>query len=313
MEPPGETMAHPLLLVTGAAGFVGWNLCKEARAAWEVVGAVHEGSAVAPGTTPVRADLLRPESVAELLDARAPAAVVHLAAVADTGRCERDPTGSFPLNVLVPERLALLCARRGIPFAFASTDLVFAGTSAPYGESATPDPICAYGRQKAEAERRIMAAHPHALVCRLPLMFGEASPRSGSFLDPLLRSLRTGPPLRLFADEFRTPADARCVSRGILALLGRAVGIYHLGGPERLSRFALGMLAADAFGLPSTNILPTRQHEVPLASPRPPDVSLDSEAARRFGYAPLPPGQALRRLAADRRRQASGPGSQAGV
>lgn len=284
---------NPRLLVTGAAGFVGWNLCREARTDWEVFGLVHQAADAPPGATAVRADLRESGRLPRLLDECGPAAVVHLAAVADTGACQRDPAGTFPLNVAVPARLARLCAERGLPFAFASTDLVFAGTKAPYAETAPPDPVCLYGGQKALAEQVVLAAHPGALVCRLPLMFGAPSPRSGAFLAAFLRGLQAGIPQKLFTDEYRTPADARCVAKGILALLGKASGIYHLGGPERLSRYALGQLVAARFGFPPELLVPVRQADVSLACPRPPDTSLDSARARRLGFSPLSPVAAL--------------------
>lgn len=287
---------NPRLLVTGASGFVGWNLCREARIGWEVFGLVHQAEDAPPGVTAVRADLRDGGRLPRLLDECAPAAVVHLAAVADTGACQRDPEETYPLNVAVPARLARLCAERGLPFAFASTDLVFAGTKAPYAETAPPDPVCLYGQQKALAEELVLAAHPGALVCRLPLMFGPPSPRSGAFLAAFLRGLKAGLPQKLFTDEYRTPADVRCVSKGILALLGKAAGIYHLGGPERLSRYALGQLVAARFGFPPALLIPVRRADVSLACPRPPDTSLASSRARRLGFSPLPPAAALARL-----------------
>ncbi len=287
----------PRLLVTGASGFLGWTLCREALAAWDVTGVVHEGDAVSPGATLLRADLGRIGELPRLLDQVAPDAVVHLAAIADAGRCQRNPGGTFPLNVSASVHLARLCAERDLLFALASTDMVFAGTAAPYRETAVPDPVCLYGNQKALAEKLVLATYSGALVCRLPLMFGEPSPRSGSFLGGMLRDLRAGQPVRLFTDEFRTPAAASCVARGILALLGNAHGIYHLGGPERLSRFAFGELVAARFGFGTELLMPTRQADLALACPRPPDVSLDSTRANRLGYAPLPPAAALQRLA----------------
>lgn len=287
----------PRLLVTGASGFLGWTLCREALAAWDVIGVVHQGDAVPSGVALVRADLCRTGDLAGLLDQTAPDAVVHLAAMANAGQCQRDPGGTFPLNVTASVHLARLCAERDLLFALASTDMVFAGTAAPYPETAVPDPICLYGNQKALAEKLVLATYSGALVCRLPLMFGEPSPRSGSFLGGMLRDLRSGHPIRLFTDEFRTPAAATCVARGLLALLGNAHGIYHLGGPERLSRFAFGELVAARFGFPAGLLIPTRQADLALACPRPPDISLDSTRAYRLGYSPLPPAAALQNLA----------------
>ena len=54
-----------------------------------------------------------------------------------------------------------------------SSDLVFDGDkAAPYVESDAPQPLNAYGRAKREAERRVLAIAPDALVIRTAAFFG---------------------------------------------------------------------------------------------------------------------------------------------
>ena len=55
-----------------------------------------------------------------------------------------------------------------------STDLVFAGRAMPYRESDAPNAVLEYGQWKAEAEQRVIAAHPDALMVRTSLLYGTS-------------------------------------------------------------------------------------------------------------------------------------------
>lgn len=190
------------------------------------------------------------------------------------------------MNVTVPEKIAAWCGEAGIPLVFTSTDLVFDGLNAPYHERDRPSPICVYGEHKAEAEQRVLQSHPSAVVCRMPLMFGEASPTSGSFLQGFLGALKRGETLRLFTDEYRSVTSAKTASKGLLLALEQAQGILHLGGKEAISRYDFGLLMAEVFDFPKDLIQPCQQQDVVMSAPRPPNVTLDSARAYELGYAP---------------------------
>ena len=284
------------LLITGASGFLGWNLARRACARYSVQGAFCAHELREPGIDAVRLDLTRPEDVRRCMAASRPDAVIHTAGYPAPNQCELHPELSFRLNVEATAELAARCAANGIPFVFTSTDSVFDGRHPPYAEDAPVSPINVYGRHKAEAEQRILAVHPGAVVCRMPLMFGRPGPFGSSFIQPWLASLAKGETLRLFVDEHRTVVSAAAAAEGLLLALERSSrGLLHLGGQERVSRFEFGTLLAETFGFPAALIQPARQADIPMAAQRPPDVSLDSRRAFRLGYRP---GPLARQLAA---------------
>ncbi len=68
------------------------------------------------------------------------------------------------INAIGAENAARAAAAAGAQFVQLSTDYVFDGTAdEPYREDAPLHPLGAYGRTKAEGERRVLAAHPDAL------------------------------------------------------------------------------------------------------------------------------------------------------
>jgi dTDP-4-dehydrorhamnose reductase len=274
------------LLVTGAGGFLGYNICVAARERWAVFGTVRSRDADIPGVRTARLDLTDTRAAQAILATVGPDAVVHAAAAADPAFCERNPAAARAVNVAAAVRLAGLCAERGIPFVFISTDLVFDGRHPPCREGDPVNPVSTYGRHKAEAEAEVRQRHPGATVCRLPLMFGLRGDAPGSILAPMLDAMRAGRELRLFTDEYRTPVSGAAAAAGLLLALERARGILHLGGRERISRYAFGQLVQQVFDLPQARITPARQSEAALSPPRPSDVSLDSTTAFGLGYDP---------------------------
>jgi len=273
------------LLVTGASGFLGWHVCQLARAQWEVTGTVRTQTVTLPGVALRQVDLTDPEAIARLLDAVQPDAVIHAAARSKPNDCQQHPEATYAANVTATVALARQCGAAGVPFAFTSTDLVFDGQHAPYAEGDPVAPLSVYGQQKAQAEREVLAVHPEAVVCRMPLMFGSVPPTATTFLQFFLKALRAGEPLRVFVDEYRTPVSGATAARGLLLAL-QTRGILHLGGRERVSRYEFAHLLAQVMGLAPELLQPCQLDEMPMAAPRAADVALISDRAYALGYDP---------------------------
>jgi dTDP-4-dehydrorhamnose reductase len=176
---------------------------------------------------------------------------------------------------------------------FTSSDLVFDGKAAPYGEKDPPSPLGVYGEQKVAAETGMKDRYPGVTVCRMPLMYGYGGPVATSFVQPWIRALKAGEPVRAFVDEYRTPVSGRQAAKGVMTALEKRPDILHLGGPERLSRFDFGRLLVEILHLPPDRLIPVRQSDLSMPAPRPADVSLKSTRAGRLGFAPAPAREEL--------------------
>ncbi len=276
------------LLVTGASGFLGWNLCQAAQtqASWEIWGTYHTHFVSLPGVHSVFLDLTDAQAIHAVLNQVQPKAVIHTAALSQPNFCQTHPELSYQVNAIATWEIAQHCADRGIPCVFTSTDLVFDGLTPPYRETDAVNPLNHYAEHKVLAEVGLLARHPQAVVCRMPLMFGEGGDTGKSFIQPWLHALRRGETLNLFSDEVRTPASATTAAKGLLLALANGQGILHLGGMERISRYDFGVLMAEVFELPRELIQSCLQATVEMAAPRPRDVSLESSLAYALGYQP---------------------------
>ena len=279
--------ARPLL-VTGASGLLGWHLARIASSSRNVIAA---GGRHAPDLSAARCqqfDLADPEATARALEQWTPSVIIHCAAISKPNDCEADPEASHRINVEATEQLAAYAAHHAIPFAFTSTDLVFDGQAGHYPETATPNPVNRYGEQKLAAEKAVLQVYPDAAVCRCPLMYGIPSPHASSFLGFMFEALDSGTPCQLFSDEFRSVANVEDVAAGLLRAIDSSwSGLFHLGGPDRLSRYDIGLILARHAGKDPALFTPLTQAELTMAAPRPPDVSFDSNKAYALGYKPM--------------------------
>ena len=276
------------LLVTGASGFLGWNLSQYARNSWEVYGTYFSHEIKIPGVTLHQTDITDLAALDRLFNNIRPDAVIHTAAASKPNYCQTHRQESYAINVGAAVNIARLCGERHIPCVFTSTDLVFDGKNPLYKETDPVCPINYYGEQKAIAEQKMREVYPAIALCRMPLMFGASSPVSSSFLQGMVDNLQAGREMNLFTDEFRTPASATAASQGLLLAVEQQVqGILHLGGKDRVSRYDFGLLLADILQLPTDLVESGRQADVAMVAPRSPDTSLDSSKAFALGYQPL--------------------------
>ena len=275
------------LLITGASGFLGWNLCQLAKKQWDIYATYFTKEIEITGIKLLKCDWRNLQEQKRIFAELKPAAVIHTAAQSNPNYCQNNREETYQINVTACLNIAQLCADYDIPCVFTSTDLVFDGLNPPYQETDLVCPVNYYGEQKVIAEQGMLERYPKTAVCRMPLMFGIAPPGATSFIQPFIKILRSGKELSLFTDEFRTPVSGKTAAMGLLLALEKVEGIIHLGGKERISRYEFGSLMAEVLELPQEKLKTCLQKDVPMAAPRPADVCLDSSKAFALGYQPL--------------------------
>jgi dTDP-4-dehydrorhamnose reductase len=171
--------------------------------------------------------------------------------------------------------VARAAARAGARLVHVSTDLVFDGENAPYAEDAATCPLSVYGRTKVDAELEAARA-PGSVIVRLSLLFGPRRTDRRGFFDAQLAALRSGEPITLFDDEWRTPLSYRAAAEALAAVArGSLTGIVHAGGPERMSRLEMGLRLARRLGIDAPAVSRLSRLSVG-GEPRARDVALDT-------------------------------------
>ena len=284
------------LLITGASGYLGWNICQQVKSDWKTFGTRHSSTVKIPGVAIIKADLTKINDLKNLFKEANPSAVIHTAALSEPNFCQENSGTSYRINTEASINIAGYCSDLNIPCLFTSTDLVFDGLHPPYSEEDSPAPISIYGEHKLLAENGMKNRCGSVVICRMPLMFGAPGPTASNFLQPLLRNMKNGIEVNLFVDEFRTPLSEKNAVEGLMIALERCPDIVHFGGLERISRFEFGKLVMDIFNYKNARLNPCRQKEVRMPAPRPPDVSLSNKKAIKLGFQPEPLKATLRRI-----------------
>jgi len=270
-EPGSSTSAR--VLITGASGFAGRHLAAACAAAGDdVTGISRSGES--------RVDLLDAEATADVVRARRPDVVYHLAARAHVGESWRDPAATLHDNVAMTLNV-LEAVRAHAPEA----TVVAVGSGEAYGppaklpvdETAPLRPQNPYAVSKASAD--LLAgfyADAHGLRVIRARAFNHAGPGQAptyaiaSFAQQVARAVDAGEhPARIVtgnADTRRDYTDVRDVVRAYRLLAARAEpGIYNICSGRTASTVELvGALAAAA----GTGL----RHEIDPALLRPHEV-----------------------------------------
>jgi dTDP-4-dehydrorhamnose reductase len=279
-------MPEPVL-ITGGSSLLGLNWAVAMRRTHRVVLALHRRQVALTGTATLEASLGSVEDVRRMLATAGPSLVVHAAGLTNVEACEADPEQARHVNVALAECVAAACHAEGVRLVHVSSDHLFDGREPLAEEQQPPSPLNAYARTKAEAEARVLAAHPDALVVRTNF-YGWGPSYRRSFSDRVIDALRDGRGVPLFEDVFYTPILASELARAAHELVGAgASGIVHVVGDERLSKFEFGRRIARAFDLDAALIQRNRLECASGLAPRPRDMSLSNRKARALLGRPL--------------------------
>jgi dTDP-4-dehydrorhamnose reductase len=263
--------------ITGAGGLIARYLAdaKTAGAApFEII----------PLTRPML-DLTDFASVERRFRAERPALVIHCAALSKSPACQASPALAKKINVEATAHLAVLAAEAD--FIFFSSDLVFDGRKGNYVETDPVNPLSVYAETKVLAEQ-IVLTNPRHTVIRTSLNSGASLKGGIAYNEQMQAAWKKGWTVKLFFDEFRSPIPAPVTARAVWELAGqRLSGLYHLAGSERLSRAAIGELAAARHPELKPRIEACSLGEF-RGEPRPGDVSLNCSKIQKLLSFPLP-------------------------
>ena len=263
------------ILVLGAGGQLGRQLCAELAALGEVTAATRDGRPVegVPDACLATADLAAPDAVLDLLDRMRPDIIVNAAAYTAVDGAESDEVAASAINAQAVGGIAGWAGRHGSLVVHYSTDYVFDGNARePYPEDAPTGPAGAYGRSKLEGERLLASSGAHYLLFRTAWVY---APWGKNFLLTMLRLAAERDELRVVADQVGAPTSVALIAQATrvaivawLAALPRErqalEGTYHVVASGQTSWHGFAQAIVDAAA--STGLLARRPAVVPIAT-----------------------------------------------
>lgn len=330
MGPLPEVEPPLPLLVTGIAGVAGYNAFHAFRHRYpgQVIGLRRKDNWPLTGPGIVACDGDDRDTLRRLFDRYAFAAVLNAEGTCKLKSCELDPAMARRVNVDSVTTLLSVLEGTSTRLLHLSIDLVYSGTrGGGHVEEDATDPVTVYGKTMAEAEQMLLEALPpqttpqerfpaapshspsptgngqsagHArpgnrpslAILRISLPMGISFNGHAGAIDWIQHRFRHGRPATLYYDEIRTPAYADCLNRLFAILLARPdiQGLYHAGGPRRLSLYQIAQIINRVGGYDPDLLHGCMRKEAGPIPPRAGDVSMDSsKLARTLGCQPLDP------------------------
>lgn len=270
------------VLITGGHGMLGRDLVDVAtRAGYEVVALGRD-----------RLDITDLEScraaVQDGFDV-----VANAAAYTAVDAAETDEGQATLVNAIGAENLARACAETGARLVQYSTDYVFAGDApGPYPEDAPLAPVSAYGRSKAEGERRARAAHPEGtIVLRTAWLYGEHGP---NFVRTMMRLYREHGTLTVVDDQHGQPTWTRDLAEQTVRMLdtGARSGTLHGTNAGATTWHGFARAIVENLGGDPDTVKPTDSAQFARPARRPANSVLAHDGWARLGLAPMRPWRA---------------------
>jgi dTDP-4-dehydrorhamnose reductase len=265
------------ILVTGAKGMLGTDLCAELSAQHQVTG-VDIGDF----------DICSQEAVTAIAGLQ-PELVAHCAAYTNVDGCETDPDTAYSVNGLGTRHAALACQKLGIPMLYISTDFVFDGSKKePYYEWDQPIPLGHYGRSKLAGEEEVRSLLSRFYIVRTSWLFG---PNGKNFVASILKKAREAGSVKVVDDQTGSPTYTRDLCNALSLLVPSGLyGTYHLSNSGSCTWYRFAKTALDYAGI-KAEISPIKTGEYPTPTKRPAFSVLNNFAWTREFRTPLRPWQ----------------------
>jgi dTDP-4-dehydrorhamnose reductase len=255
-------MSAATVVLLGADGMLG--------SAWAQLLA-RRGVAVRPLYFP-SFDMARDADIARL-ELNGVRAVINCSGWTDVDGAETNEAAATALNGTAVGALAERCHEAGTLLVHYGTDYVFAGdASTPYPVDAPQAPASAYGRSKADGERRVWASGARALLVRTSWLY---APWAKNFVRTIAAAAKAKPELKVVDDQRGRPTSAEHLAATTWVLVERNVtGIVHVtdGGECTWFEFATAIAAKVN---PACRVLPCTTAEFPRPAKRPAYSVLD--------------------------------------
>jgi dTDP-4-dehydrorhamnose reductase len=291
------------LLITGVPGVPGYNALAYFRAKYpgQVFGIHQEDSTYEFGPEVLPCSAENRDRLARLFDQHQFAAVLNCAGNCALKPCELNPQLARRINVEGVRHLLAQTVPRRLRLVHLSVDLVFSGdrhalqpepvTPGGYTEADPRDPVTVYGKTMADAEDMVLQEDPSACILRISLPMGVSLNGHAGAIDWITSRFKKSRPATLFFDEIRTPAYTDCLNRLYETILSnRLCGIFHAGGPRRLSLYQIAQIINRVGGYDPDCLMRMSRRKAPPIPPRAGDVTLDcGKLVRALGDHPLDP------------------------
>lgn len=273
------------ILITGAAGLLGGNLCylfKEQG--FNVVGTYHQYQVNIPGVKLISANELPPYP--EKLDC-----VIHCAAKTNVDECEKNPQDAYNVNVNLTRNVVDFANRNHILLLHISTDAVYKDTKDIKSEQAPLQPLSVYAKTKLTAEEVVEQNAKQYYIIRTNL-FGFNILDKNSLAEWILKNLSSRQKINGFYDVLFSPLLVNDLFLALKKLIENPVSVntvLNIGSTNGISKYDFACIIAEKFQLEKNTIAKASIQDFGFIAKRSMNTVMDSSKFQKlFNYSLLP-------------------------
>ncbi|MCK5026827.1 MAG: dTDP-4-dehydrorhamnose reductase [Candidatus Pacebacteria bacterium] len=226
-------------------------------------------------------DITNRDEVIEVLKKLSPDMIINCAAYTDVEGAEDNKEECGNVNVKGVQYIVDVCKKEGIIFFQISTDYVFDGKKEGCFEGDKKNPINFYGETKAKAEDYILENLEKYYIIRTSWLFGK---HGKNFVNTIRRLISERDEIKVVQDQIGCPTYTKDLSAGIVNVLDKPYGIYHLTNSEPCSWYEYAKEIAK-LEKSSCVVKGCSSDEYPLKAERPQhSILLNSKADNMRGW-----------------------------
>ncbi|MBZ9687280.1 sugar nucleotide-binding protein [Clostridium estertheticum] len=266
------------VLLTGASGFFASRFYTYYKNKYEILPLSHRDL-----------DITDERRCLEIIQSFKPDYVIHTAAIADTGLCERNPELSFEINVKGSINIAKACSLAKSKLIYLSSEQIFNGNfeKGPYNENHIPRPNTVYGNHKLQAEDELKGIIEELWILRFSWLFGfpEKNCRvSSNILWNVVSSVLKDKRIKLPVNEFRGMTYVYDIIENFHKILEIPYGTYHTGSENDLSTYDIALFILKELGLDhnADNYL---EKDTDRYNEHPRDLRISNNKLKKYGIA----------------------------
>lgn len=190
-------------------------------------------------------DFLDVKKTIQLIQSFAPDVVINCVAITSIAACEEDQNLADQINTIAPAHISKFCESENIFFVHISTDHFYSkGGSIAHKETDPVNLLNYYAVSKFEAENRISALNPSALIIRTSIIGRTLEGRT--FLDWVIRSIEKNKKLILFSNSYVSFIHCSQLTLIIKDLIIKKVsGLYNISCSDVFSKAEFVISLAD--------------------------------------------------------------------
>jgi dTDP-4-dehydrorhamnose reductase len=227
--------------------------------------------------------------VSDLVSQVSPTVIINCAAWTDVDAAETNEALASKVNCDGVENIALAAKGCGAKLIHVSTDYVFSGESeTPWQVADEINPQSAYGRTKADGERRILRTYPeNSSILRTAWLY---SPWSKNFAKTITRlALNADSEVRVVSDQMGQPTSATDLAMQLveLSLSSSPAGIYHGTNSGQATWFEFAREIFKLSGVDANRVIPVSSIEYLRPAKRPSYSVLSQDSWAKTSIKPM--------------------------